>query len=65
MIDLCPEIVGLPEEEEAAALLIECRGATPELLKEQIDSVLKAIDDSGTPVISKVEAEAFARSRGF
>jgi len=54
MVSLCPELVGLPEEEEAAALLIECRGASPEALAEQISSVCTALKDCGAPTISKV-----------
>ena len=49
---LSPEIVGLPEDEEAAALLIECRGADPAALDEQISSVINTLKASKTPVVT-------------
>lgn len=52
MRSLSPEIVGLPENEEAAALLIECRGADPAALAEQIESVISTLEASGTPVLT-------------
>ena len=50
MMELCPEVekaaLGAPADEEAAALLIECRGADEEALRLSIDSVVKALSDS-------------------
>ena len=61
MVSLSPEIVGLPEEEEAAALLIECRGATPEDLAAQIKSVTDTLVGTKVPVLTKTgyTAESF------
>ncbi len=52
MVELAPEIVGLPEDEEAAALLIECRGEDADTLAANIDAVCGALTDSKVPVLS-------------
>ena len=53
MVALCPELVGLPGDEEAAALLIECRGEDPDALAASIDSVCAALTRCGAPVLNK------------
>jgi len=50
MVKLVPEILALPEKEEGAALLIECRGEDEAALHAAISEVAAALDGSGVPV---------------
>jgi len=53
MVRLSPEIASLPEHEEGAALLIECRGEDRASLLAAIDEVNAALVGSGVPVVTE------------